>query len=171
MMVHRLLARYAEGGRSANKEKYTELCNHSSAMEQLAETAERASIKYKQVEFMADRIGQEFNGVINGVTEFGFYVELEENHCEGLVPLRDLIGDYYEFDERNFCLTGRRTHQRYSLGDVVRVKVERANLERRQLTFTLMEDHGEKKTYSRVESPKKATQKKRVIRNKRKYGT
>lgn len=137
-MVHRLLTRYAEGGRSVNQQKYEDLCIHASDMEQLATTAERASIKYKQVEFMGDRIGQEFDGTVSGVTEFGLYVEVDENSCEGMIPLRMLLDDYYEFDERNFCLVGRRYHKRYSLGDKVRVRVERANLERRQLDFALV---------------------------------
>ncbi len=107
-------------------------------MEQLAEQAERASIRYKQVEFMADRLDQEFDGTINSITEFGFYVELDDNGCEGLVPLRDLEDDYYEFDERNICLVGRRQHHRYNLGQRVRIRVERADLDRRQLTFTLV---------------------------------
>ena len=107
-------------------------------MEQLAQTAERASIKYKQVEFMADRLGQEFDGTVSGVTEFGLYVEVDESKCEGMVPLRLLLDDYYEFDERNFCLVGRRYRRRYSLGDKVRIRVERANLDRRQLDFALV---------------------------------
>ena len=107
---------------------------------QLAASAERASIKYKQVEFMADRIGQEFNGSISGVTEFGLYVELDDNKCEGMIPLRELMGDYYEFDERNYCLVGRRTHKRYNLGDKLRIRVERANLDRKQLDFSLVEE-------------------------------
>lgn len=139
-MVHRLLTRYSEGGRSVNANKYEELCEHASAMEQLAASAERASIKYKQVEFMADRIGQEFNGTISGVTEFGLYVELDDNKCEGMIPLRELMGDYYEFDERNYCLVGRRTHKRYNLGDKLRIRVERANLDRKQLDFSLVEE-------------------------------
>ena len=139
-MVHRLLTRYAEGGRSANADKYEDLCEHSSAMEQLAATAERASIKYKQVEFMADRLGQEFDGTVSGVTEFGLYVEVDENKCEGMVPLRQLLDDYYEFDERNFCLVGRRYHKRYGLGDKVRIRVDRANMEKRQLDFVLVND-------------------------------
>ena len=142
-MVHRLLTRYAEGGRSVNAQKYEDLCEHSSNMEQLAQTAERASIKYKQVEFMADRIGQEFDGSVSGVTEFGLYVELDESKCEGMVPLRLLLDDYYEFDERNFCLVGRRFRRRYALGDKVRIRVERANLERRQLDFALVSANGE----------------------------
>lgn len=139
-MVHRLLTRYSEGGRSVSEKKYEELCEHSSDMEQLAATAERASIKYKQVEFMGDRIGQEFDGTVSGVTEFGLYVEVDENSCEGMIPLRLLLNDYYEFDERNFCLVGRRFHKRYALGDKVRIRVERANLERRQLDFALVEE-------------------------------
>ena len=141
-MVHRLLTRYAEGGRSVSQKKYEELCEHASNMEQLASTAERASIKYKQVEFMADRIGQEFDGTVSGVTEFGLYVEVDENACEGMIPLRMLLDDYYEFDERNFCLVGRRYHKRYGLGDKLRIRVERANLERRQLDFALVGEEG-----------------------------
>lgn len=136
-MVHRLLTRYAEGGRSANANKYEELCEHSSNMEQLATMAERASIKYKQVEFMADRLGQEFDGTVSGVTEFGLYVEVTENGCEGMIPLRSLLDDYYEFDERNYALVGRKYRRRYCLGDKVRIRVERANLDRKQLDFVL----------------------------------
>ena len=142
-MVHRLLTRYAEGGRSVSATKYEDLCEHASNMEQLAATAERASIKYKQVEFMGDRVGQEFDGSISGVTEFGLYVELTETLCEGMIPLRSLLDDYYEFDERNYCLVGRRYHKCYALGDKVRVKVDRANLERRQLDFALVSDESE----------------------------
>ena len=139
-MVHRLLTHYAEGGRSVSAKKYEDLCEHASAMEQLASSAERASIKYKQVEFMGDRIGQVFEGTISGVTEFGLYVEVDENKCEGMVPLRDLLDDYYEFDERNYQLIGRRGHKRYCLGDKVKIRVERANLERKQLDFALVEE-------------------------------
>lgn len=142
-LVHRLLTRYEQGGRSVNATKYEELCEHASNMEQLAATAERASIKYKQVEFMADRIGQEFDGTVSGVTEFGLYVEVDESKCEGMIPLRMLLDDYYEFDERNFCLVGRRFRKRYGLGDKVRIRVERANLERRQLDFALVSDEAE----------------------------
>jgi len=157
-MVHRLLTRYAEGGRSANQQKYEDLCEHASQMEQLATTAERASIKYKQVEFMADRQGREFVGHVSGVTEFGLYVEVDENGCEGMVPLRFLLDDYYEFDERNYCLTGRRYHRRYSLGDKVRIRVERANLEKRQLDFTLVgEERGESIPSRQGQKPQKKT--------------
>ena len=140
MMVHRLLARYLGGGRSVPVDKLEEKCKHSSAMEQLATNAERASIKYKQVEYMADHLGEEFTGMISGVTEWGLYVELEDNKCEGLVPVRDLADDYYDFDEKNFCLIGRRNNVRYTLGDMVKVKVARANIERKQLDFVLIDD-------------------------------
>jgi ribonuclease R len=139
MMVHRLLARYLAGGRTAQEAKYEDLCDHSSNMEQIAANAERASIKYKQVEFMGDRMGQEFDGTISGVTEWGLYVEVNENKCEGMIPMRELDDDYYDFDEKAYCLTGRRFHKKYSLGDAVRIKVVRANLERKQLDFALVE--------------------------------
>lgn len=137
-MVHRLLTRYIAGGRSVNADKCEELCEHASAMEQLAAKAERASIKYKQVEFMAERIGQEYDGKVSGVTEFGLYVEINENKCEGMVPLRDLEGDYYEFDERNYCLRGRKRGRVYAIGDPVRIRVARANIDRKQLDFALV---------------------------------
>ena len=139
MMVHRLLARYLAGGRSVSKAKYEELCDHSSAMEQLAASAERASIKYKQVEFMQDRMGQVFDAVISGVTEWGLYAEIIENKCEGLIPMRDLDDDHYEFDERNYCLVGRHTHNRYYLGDPVKVEVSHCDLEKKQLNFALVD--------------------------------
>ena len=139
MMVHRLLARYLAGGRSALEAKYEDLCDHSSEMEQIAANAERASIKYKQVEFMGERMGQEFDGTISGVTEWGLYVEVNENKCEGMIPMRELDDDFYDFDEKAYCLTGRRYHKKYSLGDPVRIKVVRANLERKQLDFALVE--------------------------------
>ena len=140
LMVHRLLTRYADGGRSANQEKYEALCEQCSDMEQTAALAERASIKYKQVEFMADKIGQEFDGIISGINEFGIYVELTDSKCEGMVPLRDLDDDYYEFDERNYQLLGRRHHRRYTLGDPIRIRVARANLDKKQLDFALAEE-------------------------------
>ncbi|MCM1451719.1 MAG: ribonuclease R [Clostridium sp.] len=142
MMVHRLLDRYLKGGRSVDREKLEEECKHSSQMEQLAANAERASIKFKQVEFMSERLGQVYSGIISGVTEWGLYVELEENKCEGLVPVRDLADDYYEFDEKNYSLVGRRHNNRYRLGDRVHVKVARANLDKKQLDFALLDDQG-----------------------------
>ena len=142
MMVHRLLAKYADGSRSVDKMKLEDQCKHSSDMEQLAANAERASIRYKQVEFMRDRLGEIYTGVISGVTEWGFYVELDENKCEGLVPVRDLADDYYDYDEKNYCLIGRKYHNKYTLGDIVRVQVARADLERKQLDFALIDDKG-----------------------------
>ncbi len=122
-MVHRLLTRYQEGGRSANKEHYEELCEHSSEMEQIAQNAERDSIKYKMVEFMGDKIGQTFDAHISGLTSYGIYK-----------------GDYYDFDERNYCLIGRRHHNKYQLGDAVRIQVAKANLEKKQLDFSIADD-------------------------------
>ncbi|MBQ8127648.1 MAG: ribonuclease R [Prevotella sp.] len=136
-MVHRLLTRYQEGGRSANQKYYEEQCEHSSLMEQTAQQAERDSIKYKMVEFMGDKIGQEFDAHISGIQSYGLYCEIDENHCEGLIGMHDLDGDYYEFDERRYCLVGRRTHRKYLLGDPIRIRVARADLERRQLDFEL----------------------------------
>ena len=111
-------------------------------MEQLSANAERASIRYKQVEFMRDRLGEVYEGVISGVTEWGLYVELDENLCEGLVPVRDLADDYYDYDEKNYCLTGRKTHKKYTLGDRVKVQVARADLDKKQLDFALLSDDG-----------------------------
>ena len=136
-MVHRLLTRYQDGAHSANQDHYEELCEHCSEMEQTAANAERDSIKYKMVEFMADKVGMEFDAHISGVQSYGLYCEIDENHCEGLVGMHDLDGDYYEFDERNYCLVGRRHHRKYQLGDAVRIKVARANIEKRQLDFLL----------------------------------
>ncbi len=150
MMVHRLLERYLKGGRAVDKEKLEEQCKHSSEMEQLAANAERASIKYKQVEYMAEHLGEEYEGIISGVTEWGLYVELNENKCEGLVPIRDLADDYYDFDEKNHSLIGRRHNNRYRLGDEVKVKVARANLDKKQLDFVMVDDLG------RLENPDKS---------------
>ena len=136
-MVHRLLTKYQAGGRSANEKHYEKLCEHCSDMEIVAQNAERDSIKYKMVEFMGDKIGEEFDAHISGITSYGIYAEIDENHCEGMVPMRDLNDDYYDFDERNFCLKGRRHHHKYQLGDPVRIKVARADLEKRQLDFVL----------------------------------
>jgi ribonuclease R len=137
MMVHRLLAKYAAGGRSVSATEYEDYCQHSSDMEQLAANAERASIKYKQVEFMGERVGEIFDGVISGVTEWGIYVEIIENKCEGMVPIRDLDDDFYTFDDKNYCLIGRRLHKRYQLGDEVKIKVAKANLDKKQLDFVI----------------------------------
>ena len=138
-MVHRLLTRYQNGGRSANKEYYEELCEHSSDMEIIAQNAERDSIKYKMVEFMADKIGNTYDAHISGITSYGIYCEIDENHCEGMVPLHDLDDDYYDFDERNYCLVGRHHRHKYQLGDPIRIVVAKANVEKRQLDFSLDE--------------------------------
>ena len=139
MMVHRLLTRYLfDEGHSVNKNEYEEYCEHSSDMEQLAASAERASIKYKQVEYMSERLGQVYDGVISGVTDWGIYVELNENKCEGMIPVRCLDDDYYEFDEKNYCIVGRYTGKRYQLGDELTVKIAKADLVKKQLDFVLV---------------------------------
>lgn len=137
VMVHRLLERYLEGGKTVNAQKWEDMCKHSSDMENKAANAERSSIKYKQVEFMQDKIGQEFSGVISGVTDWGIYVELE-NKCEGMVSVNTLDDDFYLFDEKNYCLVGRHTHRKFQLGDEVNVEIIRANLEKKQLDFRLI---------------------------------
>ena len=141
MMVHRLLEKYLGGGRSVNQAKLEDECKHSSDMEQLAASAERASIKYKQVEYLGERLGGVYEGTISGVTEWGLYVEIDENKCEGLVPIRDLDDDYYEFDEKNYCLIGRRRNRRYQLGDHVTIQIARADLVKKQLDFVLVDEH------------------------------
>ena len=134
-MVHRLLTRYQEGGKSANQKYYEEQCEHSSDMEQVAQQAERDSIKYKMVEFMEQHVGEVFDAHISGIQSYGIYCEIDENHCEGLIHLRDLDNDYYEFDEKNYQLVGRRHHRRYQLGDPIRIQVDYADLEKKQLGF------------------------------------
>ena len=138
MMVHRLLTRYLAGGHSVDANEWELLCKHSSDMEQLAANAERASIKYKQVEYMSERLGQVYDGVISGVTEWGIYVELNENKCEGMIPIRNLGDDYYTFDEKNYCIIGRHKHKKYQLGDAVTVKIARADLVKKQLDLALI---------------------------------
>ena len=145
MMVHRLLEKYLSGGRSVNVDKLEMQCKHSSDMEQLAANAERASIKYKQVEYMNDHLGEEYEGVISGVTEWGLYVEINENKCEGLVPVRDLADDFYDLDEKNYCLVGRRRNQRYRLGDPIKVRIARANLDKKQLDFAIVDENSGKR--------------------------
>ncbi|MCD4832847.1 MAG: ribonuclease R [Bacteroidales bacterium] len=137
MMVHRMLTDYIKGEKSKNKDKYEDMCKHSSEMEKRAAEAERASIKYKQVEFMKEHIGEDFDGIISGVTEWGFYVELNESKCEGLVHIRELDDDYYFFDEDNYSIIGRRNKKTYQLGDPVKIKIVKADLEKKQLDYTL----------------------------------
>lgn len=135
LMVHRLLTRYARGLKDASRAKYESLCEHSSSMEQLAASAERASIKYKQVEFMSDKIGEEFDATISGVTEFGVYAEIDENKCEGLIPVRSLGDEAFDFDEKNYCLVGGKTHHVFAIGDRILVKVAATNLYRKHIDF------------------------------------
>lgn len=166
-MVHRLLTRYAAGGRSANEKHCEELCEHCSDMEQIAQNAERDSIKYKMVEFMGDKLGEEYDAHISGITSYGIYAEIDENHCEGMVPMRDLDDDFYDFDERNFCLVGRRRHNKYQLGDPIRIKVARANLEKRQLDFTLA-GAGNSQPTGRQEAPRNGKSQKNNRKSRRK---
>jgi ribonuclease R len=136
MMVHRLLEKYLENGRSANEQKYEDLCRHSSDMETRAANAERASIKYKQVEFMQEHVGESYPGVISGITDWGIYVELE-NKIEGMIPIRELDDDFYIFDEKNYALVGRHKNKKYQLGDDINVTIWRTNLEKKQLDFRI----------------------------------
>lgn len=139
MMVHRLLERYLANQSSAPLDEFEENCRHSSSREQLASNAERASIKYKQVEFMKEHIGEEFTGIISGISERGFFVELNDSLCEGLVPIRELTDDQYLFDDKNYCLRGKYNHRTFTFGDEVRIKIVRADLLKRQLDFVLAE--------------------------------
>ena len=139
MMVHRLLTKYLEGQPPRDREKYEKLCDHSSKRERLATDAERASIKYKQVEFMSDKIGKVFEGVISGVTEWGIYVEIIENQCEGMVAIRELQNDYFEYDEENYSIRGRQSGKVYMLGDKIMVEVAKADLQKRQLDYRLVD--------------------------------
>ena len=138
MMVHRLLAHYLEGGNSVDKEAIDELCEHSSDMEVRAAEAERASVKYKMVEFMTERIGEEFEGSISGVTDWGIFVELEDTHIEGMVSLRDLGQEFFYFDEEEYAAIGSRTGRKFVLGDRVRIKVKSADLRLKQLDFDMV---------------------------------
>ncbi len=138
MMVHRLLSSYLEGKKPGGKEIYEKLSDHSSKMEKLASEAERASIKYKQVEFMSDKTGRRYEGVISGVTEWGIYVEIIENQCEGMINIRELEDDYYEYDEDNYCLKGRSTGKVYTLGDKVTIEVVKADLQKKQLDYRMV---------------------------------
>lgn len=154
MMVHRLLAHYLSHGAPKDEQSLEKLCKHSSDMEVKATEAERASIKYKQVEFMSDKIGQEFSGVITGVAGFGLFVELVDSKCEGMVPIRELDDDFYEFDEDNYCLIGKQTGKRFQLGDEVKIEVWRTNLAKKHLDFRLVEAGERKPINKRPAKPK-----------------
>lgn len=138
MMVHRLLEYYLNGGSNVMADAYEKMCEHSSQMEKKAADAERASVKYKQAEFLEDQIGTEYTGLISGVTEWGIYVEIEENKCEGMVRLRDLTDDFYALDEKNYAVIGKRNKKVYQLGDEVQIKVKKVDLSRRQIDFTMV---------------------------------
>lgn len=138
MLVHRMLQHYLEGGNSVNKALIEKQCKHCSEMEKVATDAERSSIKYKQVEYLSDKIGQVFIGVVSGVTDFGIFVEIKENKCEGMIRLSDIKGDYFEFQEKNMCVEGRKKSRKIHLGDEVDIKIKSAHLNKRQLDFELV---------------------------------
>lgn len=140
MMVHRLLANYLSGGKSPDKQTYEDMCVYASEREVIAAEAERASIKYKMVEFMLDKIGEQFDGVVDGVSEWGVFVELKQTHIEGMVALRDMEGDYYVFDEDNYCVVGQRTKRTITLGDEVTIRVKSADLAHKLLDFEFVTD-------------------------------
>lgn len=140
LMVHRLLERYLQGGESVDEEEYEEYCQHSSDMEKKAADAERASVKYKQAEFLSDKVGQVFSGVISGVSKWGLYVCLDDNYCEGMVPLRSLNDDHYQLDEENYCVVGMHTGQTYKLGQPVRIMVQEIDMNKKQLTFAFAKE-------------------------------
>jgi len=139
LMVHRLLDKYLNNAPSEDQKRIEGMCVQSSQMEERAVQAERASVKYKQVEFLQDKIGQKFEGIISGISEWGFYVELTENHCEGMIPMRDMDDDFYEYDEKNYCLVGVHTHRRFIIGQKVMIEIAKTNLAKRQMDFKLVE--------------------------------
>lgn len=145
LMVHRLLALYLDGAESRKKEEYEKECQYASERELVAADAERTSVKYKLVEFMQDKLGQEFEGTVSGITEWGMYVEIEPTKIEGMVSLREIKSDFFEFDEARYRLVGRRTHKIFRLGDQVRIKVKSANLEQRLLDYELVEQSSTRK--------------------------
>jgi ribonuclease R len=138
LMVHRLLEHYLHDGASENQQKVEGMCIQSSMMEERAVKAERASIKYKQVEFLEDKLGQQFEGIISGISEWGFYVELVDNHCEGMVAMRDMDDDFYEYDEKNYCMIGAQTRKKFTIGQKVTIEIARTNLAKRQMDFKLV---------------------------------
>ncbi len=138
MMVHRLLTHYLSKGVSKEKGKYEDLCKQSSQREHIATEAERSSIKYKLTEFMQDKIGNIYDGTISGVTEWGIYVEIEPTHVEGMVPLREIREDFFIYDEKNYCVIGKSTRKKLTLGDKVKIKVTKANLEQKLIDFSLI---------------------------------
>jgi ribonuclease R len=148
LLVHRILNAILEGKKSDYEKGLEELCKHSSEMERLAAEAERASTKYKQVQYLQKEVGKVFEGIISGVTEWGIYVELIESKCEGLIRLRDMTDDFYVFDEDNYRIIGKRNKKKYQLGDTVFIKVKRADLLKKQLDFTLVKSPVLEKNYN-----------------------
>jgi len=138
LIVHRLLSRYIDGGKSTDKEALEKICRHCSEMEKVASSAERDSIKYMQVKFLKNKIGEVFDGVISGVTEWGLYVEITQNKCEGMVKVSSIKNDHYIFDEKKYTLIGYRTKASYQLGQKVKIKIQKADLERKQMDFILV---------------------------------
>ena len=139
-MVHRLLGLYLDDARNQDQEYYEKQCKHASEREALAADAERASVKYKLVEFMMDKIGQEFDGTVSSITEWGMYVEIAPTKIEGMIPLREIRSDFFEFDQKRYRLVGKRTHKVFLLGDPVRIRVKDANLEQKLLDYELVEE-------------------------------
>ena len=155
MMVHRLLTHYLDKGKNEEKNRWEELCKHSSNREHLATEAERSSIKYKLAEYMQDKVGQEFEGSVSGITEWGMYVEIEPTKVEGMVMLREIKEDFFIYDEKNYCLIGKSTRKRFTLGDKVRIKVSKTNLEQKLIDYTLVWDPEWNRSSSRKGSARK----------------
>ncbi|HCN84718.1 MAG TPA: ribonuclease R [Sphingobacteriaceae bacterium] len=139
VMVHRLLEHYLKNGQSVNEEAYEKMCLHSSQMEKKAADAERSSVKYKQAEYLENNIGKTYAGIISGITEWGMYVEIIENKCEGMIRLRDITDDFYVLDEKNYCIIGQRKKKKYQLGDEVNIRVKKVDLSKRQIDFSLLQ--------------------------------
>jgi ribonuclease R len=166
VMVHRLLQHYLDGGKPVDAEELELACKHSSDMEKLAADAERSSIKYKQVQFLQDKVGQQFEGIISGVTEWGIFIELNENHCEGMIRIRDLKDDSYYFDEENYCLVGRSKKRLMRLGDPLRIEIKGANLIKKQLDFALVEQL-QKKSIEQKQETRQKEQPQPNVKNKK----
>lgn len=151
LLVHRAMAHYLAGGAHLDREALELSCKHSSRMEKQASDAERASIRYKQAEYLLARIGQSFEGIISGLTAWGLYVELRENKCEGMIGLRELPGDVFRFDQDRYCVVGQRTGRKFSLGDEVMVTIKAVDMDRRAVDFVLMEGRGPVTTSGKFE--------------------
>jgi ribonuclease R len=164
MMVHRLLFSYLQGANSVDAEEIEQQCKYTSLMERKAAEAERTSVKYKQAEFLADKIGQEFPALVSGVSKWGIYAEIEENKCEGMIALASLMDDYYYLDEDNYQVIGRRYGRQYKLGDSIRIKVLKVDMQKKQMDFALVDtekdvvdSYNESKTTNNTDTKKKTT--------------